>query len=124
MRSLRKPKSPIGGQAETGSVNNAQKECALMATITQPIPRETKPSLARQLAAFFLSRPNQWVDCRQVAAVAGAYAWRTRISDLRRAPFNMTIENRQRPCAADDGTSFVISEYRFIARTSPCRSSR
>lgn len=71
-----------------------------------------------RLAAFFLERPGCWVDGRVLAPIAGAYAWRTRISDLRRAPFLMTIENRQRTIQAGDGPC-VISEYRYQPMTVP-----
>lgn len=67
-------------------------------------------SLADRLAEFFRSRPGQWIDGRQLAHVAGSYAWRTRVSDLRRAPYFMTITNRQRRVRVGDKT-FIISEY-------------
>ena len=66
--------------------------------------------MAHRAYRFFLSRPRQWVDGRELAAVCGGYAWRTRISDIRFPPFNMTIENRQRK----EGR-FTISEYRWLA---------
>ena len=65
-------------------------------------------SLNAQLAAFFRERPTQWIDGRELGKVGGCYAYRTRISNLRRQPFNMTIENRQRK-----GDGFTISEYRY-----------
>jgi hypothetical protein len=71
---------------------------------------------AERLAAFFRERPGCWVDGRALAPVAGSYAWRTRISDLRRAPFLMTIENRQRTIQTEGG-AITISEYRFVAPT-------
>lgn len=66
-----------------------------------------------RLAAFFRERPGCWVDGRMLAPEAGSYAWRTRISDLRRAPFLMTIENRQRAIETEDG-AITISEYRYV----------
>ena len=48
-----------------------------------------------------------------LAPIAGSYAWRTRVSDLRRGPFLMTIENRQRTIQTDDGP-ITVSEYRFV----------
>lgn len=69
-----------------------------------------------RLAAFFRQRPDCWIDGRLLAPIAGQYAWRTRISDLRRAPFLMTIENRQRTIQTENGP-VVISEYRFVPPT-------
>ena len=68
---------------------------------------------AGRLAAFFRERPGCWVDGRALAPIAGSYAWRTRISDLRRAPFVMTTENRQRTIQTEDG-AVTISEYRYL----------
>jgi len=65
-------------------------------------------SLCDRLAAYFKARSGQWIDGRDLATVAGAYAWRSRVSDLRRAPYHLTIENRQRR----DGR-YIISEYRL-----------
>jgi hypothetical protein len=67
------------------------------------------------LAEFFRGRPLVWIDGADLGAIAGRYAWRSRISDLRHGPFFMNIENRQRR-ARQDGRSFVISEYRFVPR--------
>jgi hypothetical protein len=70
-------------------------------------------TLVNRLAAYFVSRPGVWLDGRRLAQIAGNYAWRTRVSDLRRAPFLMTIENRQRRARTPQG-SYVVSEYRFV----------
>ena len=69
-----------------------------------------------RLAAFFRERPDFWVDGRVLGPIGGNYAWRSRVSDLRRAPFLMTIENRQRSVQTDNGP-VVISEYRYVPRT-------
>ena len=61
-----------------------------------------------RLAVFFRAHPGVWIDGRELAEVAGAYAWRSRVSDLRRAPYSMAIENRQRKVG-----DYTISEYRF-----------
>lgn len=53
-------------------------------------------SLCNKLAAYFKARPGQWIDAHELLGVAGFAAWRTRISDLRRQPFGMVIENRTR----------------------------
>jgi hypothetical protein len=62
-----------------------------------------------RLAALFNERPGVWLDGRELATVGGAYAWRTRVSDLRRPPHSLRIENRQR-----HERGIVISEYRFV----------
>jgi hypothetical protein len=74
---------------------------------------EDAPSFAAKLAQFFHARPNTWIDGKVLALVGGGYAWRTRISDLRRAPFHLVIENRQRRIEAH-GHPIIISEYRFV----------
>jgi hypothetical protein len=63
-----------------------------------------------QLADYFLKRPLVWIDGRTLATIGGA--WRSRVSDVRRSPFNLTIENRQRHVRVDD-QAFTISEYRY-----------
>lgn len=65
-------------------------------------------SLTDRLAAYFTARPNQWIDARELLAVAGFGGWRTRISNLRYPPYAMVIENRQfrRP-------GLTRSEYRW-----------
>jgi hypothetical protein len=71
-------------------------------------------SRAERLANFFRRSPGRWFDGRELATVAGCYGWRSRVSDVRRAPFLMTIENRQRAVRQADGTQFTISEYRYV----------
>ena len=69
-------------------------------------------SRAALVAEFFKSQPERWIDGRELANVGGYAGWRTRISDVRRAPFNLHIENRQRRVkASDERCSYVISEY-------------
>ena len=75
---------------------------------------QTPASLCARLAAFLKARPNQWIDGRELATIAGAYGWRTRVSDLRRPPYSLTIENRQRR----EG-QYVVSEYRLAMRLDP-----
>lgn len=82
------------------------------ATAPSSAPAET--SLVARLAEFFRSRPCQWVDGKTLSTIAGGYAWRTRVSDLRRAPFLMTIENRQRRIESRAGKFVTISEYSFV----------
>lgn len=74
------------------------------------------------LAQFFRARPLVWIDGRELE-IAGRYAWRTRISDLRRVPYCMNIENRQRRIERPDGTTHVVSEYRFVPDAEMGRSA-
>jgi hypothetical protein len=71
---------------------------------------------AERLASFFRERPGCWIDGRMLGAIAGSYAWRTRVSDLRRAPFYMQIENRLRTIETENGP-VLISEYRLVPPT-------
>jgi len=87
------------------------------ATASEPVPTETPSTtsepthtMAARAAAIFRSRPGQWIDGRVFADACGYAGWRTRISDCRRAPWFMDIENRQRK----DGR-YTISEYRWNA---------
>ena len=71
--------------------------------------RETRNTFAAKVAAFLESRPGEWIDGREVLKIAGCYGWRTRISDCRRAPYNLNIVNRQRRL---DG--YTVSEYMLV----------
>ncbi len=71
-------------------------------------------TLTARLASFFRARPGVWTDGRELATIAGAYAWRSRVSDLRRGPFTMTIQNRMRRYTRADGSTFIVSEYRLV----------
>jgi hypothetical protein len=72
------------------------------------------PRLNDRLAEFFRRRPGSWIDGRELASVGGVYAWRSRLSELRRPPFSMQIENRVRRVSRGDGLSVKVSEYRFV----------
>ncbi len=76
-------------------------------------------SLSERLAIYLTARPAQWVDGRELAKVAGAYAWRSRCSDLRKPPFNLTIENRQRKQQTLLGETVTVSEYRLVPAELP-----
>jgi hypothetical protein len=71
----------------------------------------SKQTVLSRLAKLFLDRRGVWIDGREIAKVAGAYAWRTRVSDLRHAPWTLDIRNRQRRVDGADGETYVISEY-------------
>jgi hypothetical protein len=74
----------------------------------------SRDTLIAQLATYFTRRPNVWIDGRELARIGGAYAWRSRVSDLRRPPFRLQIQNRQRRVRTN-GRSVVVSEYRLVA---------
>lgn len=66
------------------------------------------------LAAWLMEHPNEWFDgARDLAPVGGVYAWRSRVSDARRR-FKIRIENRQLRRTRPDGTSFIVSQYRYV----------
>jgi hypothetical protein len=44
------------------------------------------------LAEFFRDRPLVWIDGADLGMIAGRYAWRSRISDLRHGPYFLDIE--------------------------------
>lgn len=64
------------------------------------------------VADLFRARPNQWIDAKDIMAVGGLYAWRTRLSDCRRA-FGMAIENEWHT-ERRDGRTFRVSRYRWV----------
>jgi hypothetical protein len=70
-------------------------------------------SLKESVADLFLTFPGEWIDGRRFATVGGAYAWRTRIAECRKPPYNMVIENRVR-IVKKDGQTWKVSEYRFV----------
>jgi hypothetical protein len=73
-----------------------------------------KPAYHVLVAEFFRQHPHTWINGLQIARFAGAYAWRSRISDARRL-HGLMIENRLR--TLDGGE--VISEYRYVPAAAP-----
>ena len=67
-------------------------------------------TLCDRVATYLKQRPDVWVDGRELSHIGGYAAWRTRISDLRRAPYGMQIENRVRTVETPQGKR-KISEY-------------
>ncbi len=76
------------------------------------IPRDTA-TLNGKVAALFRSRPNEWIDGQAIAAVGGCYAWRTRVSEIRRW-YGLDITNRQRRQGRR-----IVSEYRLVVDPEP-----
>lgn len=69
-------------------------------------------SLTAKLAAHFRARPGVWLNGLDLALVGGAYAWRSRVSQLR-TQHNMRIDNRQIRRSTPGGARFSVSEYRW-----------
>jgi hypothetical protein len=68
-----------------------------------------EPQTYRDIVALhFRSHPGWWIDGMTLAALGGAYAWRSRVSDCR-TQLHMTIENRQRKVGRR-----TVSEYRYL----------
>ena len=69
-------------------------------------------TLTDALEAYFRARPLTWIDGKQLAEVAGAYAWRSRVSDMRKR--GLVIENRVTTYRTKGGSTFKASEYRYV----------
>lgn len=80
-----------------------------MVQASLPLATPSKLSLVEKLAQHFRANPYAWIDGMTLATIAGSYAWRSRCSELRRAPFNLAIENRQRKV-----NGVTRSEYRYL----------
>ena len=81
---------------------------------------DTQKSLNDQLANYLKANPHQWIDAKHLARIAGAYAWRTRISNLRQHPYHMAIRNRLRRIpTGHPGHYCTASEYRYEGDTTP-----
>jgi hypothetical protein len=70
-----------------------------------------RPGCADRLEAYFKAHKYTWVDGLELATIGGAYAWRTRLSDLRKR--GMVIENEQRTYGLGGTRSF----YRYVPPT-------
>ena len=75
-----------------------------------------KLSRTAQLAAYFKAHAGVWLNALQLE-FAGRQAWRTRVAECRKAPYNMRIDNRQYKRG-----DLTISEYRFIPRSDDAQS--
>ena len=70
-------------------------------------------SLCDRLEHFLKDRPCVWTDGRQLSTLAGSYAWRTRVSELR-TKRGMFIQNRVRSVKTASGSMVRVSEYRYV----------
>lgn len=64
-------------------------------------------------AAFLRDHPNEWLQAREFESVGGRQAWRTRIAECRTV-LGMNVENRLRRIKLAGGTSYTLSEYRYV----------
>lgn len=71
-------------------------------------------SLTARLAMFLRAHPYEWIDARRLAKVAGFAGWRTRVSDLRREPWSMRVENKWETVTEYDGSRYRVSWYRYV----------
>jgi hypothetical protein len=78
---------------------------------TGVVPKPTG-TLGRVYALLAAHR-GEWIDGRRLAEVGGYAAWSSRCRDLRKPPFNMTVEQRDYPVERD-GRKFTVTEYRLI----------
>lgn len=76
--------------------------------------RTVAATFVDQLDAFFRERVGEWVDGMSISRVAGTYAWRTRVSDVRHRfkAEGGDIVNRLRRVETEDGQTVIVSEYR------------
>lgn len=72
-----------------------------------------RATFTARVADYFQTHPGEWIDTRTLEVLGGRNAWRTRVSDCR-TQLGLTIENRQRRVEAQDGTPYVVSEYRYV----------
>ena len=70
------------------------------------------PTKTAQLARFFREHPNTRIDGRALAAIAGNYAWRTRVSECRTL-LGMDIRNHQTRFE-HEGQVYTVSEYEWV----------
>ena len=69
-----------------------------------------------------MQRPHEWLDGRTLGQIAGAYAWRSRVSDCR-IELGMTIENRKRVVTDEHGQRWTVSEYCYRPPADPVISA-
>jgi hypothetical protein len=66
-----------------------------------PVEQET---MCAKLAALFQAHPGRKFSWRELANVAGGSGWRTRVSNLRKAPWHLKIENAWWNVTTERGT--------------------
>ena len=86
--------------------------------MTQPqlafdAPQPSAHSFNAILAEYLKARVGQWIDGKELATVAGGYAWRSRVSECRRL-YGLQIDNRQERVKLPNGQRFTRSLYRLV----------
>ena len=87
----------------------------LLAVAEREVQGGGRVSLTAKLARYFAARPNQWINAKELLHIAGFAAWRTRLSELRRPPYNMVIENSVERIDCD-GDMLTLTRYRYVPR--------
>lgn len=72
--------------------------------------------LRDDVAAYFRSRPGEWISMQELARIGGTGGWRTRKNECERQ-LGMRIENRQHRKRLPDGRTVTCSEYRYVPAT-------
>lgn len=85
---------------------------AAFARLQQPLPL-SKDTLLDAVADLFRAHPNKWIDAHELQRVGGAFAWRTRVSDVRKR-YGWVIENRTSRGKDAAGHVWTVSEYRRV----------
>ena len=67
-------------------------------------------TLTDRLERFFREHAGTWIDGKDLAGIAGTYAWRSRVSNVRER--GLVIQNRQRRIKIGKDRHYVISEYK------------
>jgi hypothetical protein len=70
-------------------------------------------SACSRLAKALLAKRGDWIDGHELARIGGFFAFRTRLSELRDAPWHLDVRNQTRHVKGEDGRHFIISEYRI-----------
>ena len=68
-------------------------------------------SLLDRMGRYFLAHPNVLIRHRELAAEFGCGGWRSRVSDLRHAPYYLDIQNRQWDVYDLAGKRYRMSAY-------------
>jgi hypothetical protein len=73
-------------------------------------------TLNDRLERFFREHPGVWLDGKDIAGIAGAYAWRSRVSDVRQGFREQggDILNRQKRIRISQDNYYVRSEYMAV----------
>jgi len=70
---------------------------------------KSRHSFTLDVATVFRAFPNEWIPAELLMAAGGKMAWRTRISNARKA-YGLTIENK----VVRDAKGVAQSFYRYV----------